>query len=100
MNYRRFLGRQLYKRYDKLLSGRFHGFRLLFLATDAPRMAALGRAVRELVPSDFVWVAAQEHMFEHGLGGPIWVRGGNINASPESILGPIRACATPLPPIR
>ena len=51
--------------------------------------------VREMWPSDFIWLTDQERMFSHGLSAEIWVRGGRQDAPPESILGSHMACKTP-----
>ena len=85
--YQAYFGSGRYKRYENLWNCRLRGFRLLFLAPSAPRLAALCRLVQEMPPSDFIWMADQKRMVSHGLGAPIWVRGGRLDRPLESLLG-------------
>jgi Replication-relaxation len=76
-----------YKRYEKILKVDVNGFRLLFLVNSPARQKALCRLVREMPPSDFIWLTDQDSMFSHGLPANIWARGGRLNNPPQSILG-------------
>jgi hypothetical protein len=95
-NYRQYFSANGYKRYEKAWECRLNGFRLLILANTAQRLESLSRLVREMQPSDFVWLTDQDRMFGMGLGAKIWFRGGQTNTAPQSILGPTLATKTPL----
>lgn len=84
-----------YKRYEKLWGCELRGFRLLFLTDTVGRLSQLCSLVREMAPSDFVWLAEKNRMFEDGISGMIWFRGGRLDASPQSILGSL-GCRAPL----
>jgi len=45
-------------------------------------------------PSEFIWLAQSQAMFKEGVSGNIWVRGGNIESSRQSILGSLSYQAT------
>jgi hypothetical protein len=85
-----------YKRYERVFDSKLNGFRLLFLVNSAARLVSLCRLVREMPPSDFIWLADQGRMFSHGLSAKIWARGGRNEDPPQSILGPGLACELPL----
>jgi hypothetical protein len=88
-----------YKRYERIFNSKLNGFRLLFLTNTASRLAALSRLVKEMPPSDFIWLTDQQRMFTHGVSAEIWTRGGRYDDPPQSILGPKLACETPVSPI-
>ena len=85
-----------YKRYERIFNSNLNGFRLLFLTNTASRFTALCRLVREMPPSDFIWLTDQERMFAHGVSAEIWARGGRYENPPQSILGPKLACEVPV----
>jgi hypothetical protein len=96
LNYGDYFDTLLYKRYERLWNCQLNGFRLLFLTDTFPRMSTLCSLVREMPPSDFIWVAEKDRMFEDGISAEIWARGGQLDASPQSILGRL-GCRAPLP---
>ena len=95
LNYGACFDTQVYKQYEKLWSCRLNGFRLLFLTDTLPRMSALCSLVREMPPSDFIWITEKDRMFAEGISAQIWARGGRSDASPQSILGKL-CCLAPL----
>jgi len=97
VNYTAYFRSGGYKRYEKLWECELNGFRLLFLTASAGRLAGLCRLVQEMSPSDFVWLADEQRMFEHGVSGEIWARGGRDQAGLQSILGREMARPAPLP---
>ena len=96
LNYQSYFRSSNYKRYEKLWNCKLDGFRLLFLTNTLGRMASLCRLVQEMPPSDFIWLTEQSRLFPDGVSAEIWVRGGKIEATPQSILGSL-CCRTPLP---
>jgi Replication-relaxation len=96
INYQGYFRAGQYKRYEKIFSSQFNGFRLLFLTNSSSRLTSLCRLVREMPPSDFVWLTDQERMFSNGLSAKIWSRGGIDKKSPHSILGNKLACKIPV----
>ena len=96
INYQALFRSGHYKRYARVFDASINGFRLLFLANTSARLASLCRLIKEMPPSDFVWLTDQEIMFSHGLSAEIWVRGGRNNESLQSILGPNLACKVPV----
>jgi hypothetical protein len=87
INYQALFSTGQYKRYEKIFKAKLNGFRLLFLSNTHTRLRALCKLVREMPPTDFVWLAVQEQMFSNGLSAEIWVRGGKDNETLQSILG-------------
>jgi len=87
LNYQMFFRTSRYKRYQGVFDSKLNGFRLLFLTNSSARMISLCRLVREMPPSDFIWLAEEEKMFSNGLSARIWARGGQEQAQPQSILG-------------
>lgn len=87
-NYRVYFQSQKYKRYESRWDAKFNGFRLLFLTNSSKRKENISKLVSAERSNDFIWIADQHEMFEKGLGGKIWARGGNLSISKESILGP------------
>jgi len=86
-----------YKRYEQIFkTSSLHGFRLLFLTKTIGRLAALCRLTQEMQPSNFVWLTEQGRMFEEGVSGKIWARGGNLQVMQHSILGKL-VCPASLP---
>ena len=96
LNYQTLFRTDEYKRYEGLFDFRLNGFRLLFLVNSPARLISLCRLVREMPPSDFIWLTEQQQMFSHGLSARIWARGGRNEDLPQSILGPELACELPL----
>lgn len=96
LNYQSYFRSQRYKRYEEIWNCRFTGFRVLFLANSTERESAICRLVQEMPPNDFIWVTGGQQMFEKGLGGNIWARGGKNQGPPQSILGPKLAIETPV----
>ncbi|MCO6438551.1 MAG: replication-relaxation family protein [Phycisphaerae bacterium] len=94
LNYREYFRSERYKRYEETWSCDLRGFRLLFVTHTADRLAAVCRLVRDMRPSDFVWLTDQDRLAQAGVCSRIWARGGRLNASLESILGS-RAPAPP-----
>ena len=95
LNYQTLFRSGMYKRYERTFESELNGFRLLFLVNSAARLTGLSRLVREMPPSDFIWLTDQERMFSHGLAAKIWARGGHTDDPPESILGPVLARELP-----
>ena len=91
-NYQALFGAGLYKRYEKIFNVSLNGFRLLFLSHTPARLKALCRLVREMPPTDFIWLTDQDQMFSHGIGAEIWVRGGKDDLKQQSILRDKLAC--------
>jgi hypothetical protein len=87
VNYQTYFRTGRYKRFEKILGSRFKGFRLLFLTNSFSRLKALCRLVREMPPSDFVWLTDQDSVFSEGLSSKIWAKGGRQNEPCFSILG-------------
>jgi hypothetical protein len=75
-----------YKNYEAIFETPFNGFRVLFVTLNQSRMAALCRAFSSVQP-DFIWVTTATRMFEEGISGRIWARGGNLKIASQSILG-------------
>jgi hypothetical protein len=96
LNYQALFRGEQYKRYERKFNTKLNGFRLLFLANTSARMAAICRLIREMPPSDFIWVTDQQRMFSHGLSAEIWTRGGKNDALSRSIMGLKPACEAPV----
>jgi len=96
LNYQELFRSGSYKRYEGVFNSKLNGFRLLFLVNSPARLTSLSRLVREMPPSDFIWLTAQQRMFSSGLSAKIWTRGGRNDEPPQSILGPKIACDLPL----
>lgn len=77
-----------YKRYEKYFQSKFTGFRLLFVCDTDQRSNKLCTLVHNTPSSDFVWLATEEDILNHGMGAYIWNRGGMKSENPQSILGP------------
>lgn len=63
------------------------GFRLLVLACDRKRATGLGRLLRAMPPSDFVWVTDIDRLRSEDVVEAIWWPGGHADRAPRSILG-------------
>ncbi|OHB50848.1 MAG: hypothetical protein A2Y10_15695 [Planctomycetes bacterium GWF2_41_51] len=87
INYGAYFDKLGYKRYEESWNCRFNGFRLLFITNALSRLNNLCRLVREMPPSDFIWLTQNQAVFKEGVSGKIWVSGGNMESSRQSILG-------------
>jgi len=87
-NYKDYYQSEKYKKYETKWNTKFKGFRLLFLTNSSNRKNKISDLVSSNKTNGFIWVAHQYDMFEKGLGGKFWARGGNLFTSQESILGP------------
>ena len=100
LNYQAYFRSRGYERYGNIFERTFNGFRLLFVCDSRQRVAKLCHLVRDAIPSDFVWITAEEDILTHGLGAKIWARGGSDADAPQSILGPRLAFDTQFEPSR
>jgi hypothetical protein len=96
LNYEICFDTQVYKRYERLWNCQLNGFRLLFLTDTSSQTSKICSLTREMQPSDFIWIAQKDRMFEDGISAEIWARGGRLDVSPQSILGSL-SCRAPLP---
>jgi hypothetical protein len=94
--YQTYFRSQTYKRYETVFKGSLNGFRLLFLSHSPARTANLCRLIRQMPPSNFIWVTDPTHLFEHGVGASIWSRGGKDQEALHSILGGLACRLEPL----
>ncbi|MCD6393971.1 MAG: replication-relaxation family protein [Planctomycetes bacterium] len=91
INYQVYFLNQRYKKYEKILGAGFTGFRLLVLTNTEQRFAAICRLVRQMSTDragsdvDFIWMSHQKPMFEKGVSGRIWTKGGNTMLPADSI---------------
>ncbi len=97
MNYHIYFLTKGYKRYQKKWDCDLNGFRVLFVTNNNQQKEAISRFLRESKSNDFVWVTTQKQLFQYGLSGTIWVRGGDTISQQHSILGPSLAQDLPLP---
>lgn len=97
LSYQQYFRTEKYKSYENMAGCRLTGFRLLFLTISNPRLASLCNLVRNMPPSDFIWLTTVDQMFSDGVSAKIWYRGGKEGSGPESILGPKMARQAPLP---
>ena len=95
LNYQTLFRTNHYKHYERIFNSKHNGFRLLFLTNTASRSTALCRLIKEMPPSDFIWLTDQESMFTQGVSAKIWTKGGRYDDPPESILGLKMACKAP-----
>ena len=100
LNYRALILSDRSPPFDRVWNCSFGGFRLPFLTNTAERMGDLCRLVREMPPSNFIWIADQQRMFSRGLADTIWARGRDLARPAESILGWGMARPSPIPPIQ
>jgi hypothetical protein len=87
VNYQNLFRSDDYKYYESVFRSGLSGFRLLFLSNTASRMKSLCNLVKNMPPSNFVWLMDQDQMFKNGLFGKRWVKGGLTRKPLESILG-------------
>ena len=87
LNYGMCFDRLAYKKYESLWNCQLNGFRLLFLTDTLARLSTLSTLVREMPPSDFIWLTVADRMFTEGISAQIWVRGGRLDSPSHSILG-------------
>ena len=85
---------------ESVWSCNLKGFRLLFVTKTPLRLRALCKLVREMSPSDFIWLTDQEKIFKHGLADSIWTRGGDESQPPQSILNTKMAKLSALQPLK
>ncbi len=95
-NYQVYFQSRAYKRYENEWGIELNGFRLLFVCNKLERMTSLCRVVQALPPSDFVWLTCRARMFDQGISGAIWQRGGKSDNRQWSILGRLTQ-RTPFP---
>ena len=95
-NYQAYFRCGRYKRYESHWNCSFRGFRLLVLCNSAGRLGSLCPLVRQMPPSDFIWLTDQGRLEDLGAGAAIWARGGRLKEPLESILG--SQMPEPLPP--
>lgn len=100
VRYQRYLTSGGYKAYEPSLPHPLLGFRLLVVTPALRRLTSLCRLVGEMPPADFIWLTDQPSLFRNGLSGAIWVRGGDRDATVQSIVGSSLACAAPLLPVK
>ena len=86
LNYGSYFDSLRYKRYEKIWNCHLEGFRLLFVTNTTERLASLCKLVREMPPSDYIWLTEQSRLFTDGVSAAIWSCGGKIDSPPESIL--------------
>lgn len=87
-NYQTYFKSKKYLRYQKKWNTIFNGFRLLIITNTTKRKISISNFINSDNLNDFIWLADQSEMFEKGLGGRIWSRGGKLSIPQESILGP------------
>ena len=98
-NYIVYFSSEGYKRYQKKWECELNGFRVLFVTNSAQHKEVISRFLRESKAYDFVWVTSREQLFQYGLSGNVWTRGG-YSTHQQSILGPSLAQELPLPRIQ
>ena len=100
VNYQAFFRSGGQQRFEKLWNCRLRGFRVLLLASSPQRLSALCALVRQMPPSDFIWLSGQQELFQEGLWNRIWVCGGRPDGGLKSILGSQLPQPCPTPPWR
>lgn len=95
LNYGSYFDSNRYKRYEHIWGCKLKGFRLLFLTHTIVRLTALCNLVREMPETDFVWLTEQSRLFESGVSGDVWIRGGHIDIPRESVFGSL-SCSMPI----
>jgi hypothetical protein len=96
INYQQYFESEGYKRYEDVFKCNLVGFRLLFLTNTYGRLAALCKLIREMFPTNFVWLTEYSRLFPEGASAKIWAVGGDLHGSQGSILGSL-CCKAPLP---
>jgi len=84
-----------YKRYEEFWNRRLNGFRMLFVSNSFARLNDLCSLVRQMPPSDFVWLTNSQSMFKEGISANIWIKGGDVESHRQSILGSL-SCQAPI----
>ncbi len=95
INYQTFFRANQYKHYEKIFEAKINGLRLLFLTNTRARMVEICRLVRDMPPSNFIWLTEQKKMFSNGLSADIWARGGCYEDPLQSIIGKY-SCVAPV----
>jgi hypothetical protein len=95
-NYEQVFRAKSYQKFEPLLRGAFHGFRVLFVANTQARLVQLSRLTKSVKLADFVWLTDRESLFENGITDKIWVKGGREEEGLFSILGPTLSCKSPI----
>jgi hypothetical protein len=88
----------LYRRLGGTSETTFGGFRVLFVANNKPRLDQLCRLVISIPSTGFVWLTDESRLFDPGVSGKIWVRGGDHGIEMQSILGTSQAFDCPIRP--
>ena len=96
INYQWYFESERYKRYEEVFKCNLLGFRLLFLTNTYSRLVALCKLVREMSPTNFVWLTECSRLFPEGVSAKIWAVGGDLDGTQGSILGSL-CCVAPLP---
>lgn len=86
-NYRQMMARKSYGNYSINAPFTCKGFRVLVLTDTPQRSHQISRLVKQMPPSDFVWITDQDSLLSKGVHARIWIRGGHSDAARESILG-------------
>jgi hypothetical protein len=97
LNYKACFRGNHYKRYEQIWRCSLRGFRLLILAYNSQRAFALCRLVKDMAPSDFVWVTASWRLQSEGAWAAIWASGGQPDMPRRSILGSLLPNPCPSP---
>ena len=95
VNYQWYFHSGNYKRYEEVFKANLRGFRLLFLTSTYGRLVGLCKFTQEMKPSNFIWLTECGRLFADGASAEIWARGGDLQASQQSILGSL-CCLAPL----
>lgn len=98
--YKQVFGSKLYKGLEDPFKATFTGFRTLFISETESRLQQLCRLIRSMPSTDFVWLTDKDSVFENGISGRIWVKGGKEEDGRYSILGPSLAFKCQIPPIK
>ena len=85
--YRALLGSGQYRRLATLMEVQTRGFRVLLLTNTQARGQSLCRMVKQMAPSDFIWVSHRAIIESRGIGQAVWYPGGKESSGPCSILG-------------
>ena len=98
LGYREHLRKKTYQALATDWQMEFNGFRLLIVASSAPRLNNLCALVQQTEGCDFVWLTTQQQLRIQGLHGRIWMPHGQTFSA--SILGSqYERAAAALPPV-